>query len=73
MSDAPLPSRDSPRGDSGRPSAHGDKSYPNRLPLANSDDAPQSPWFKKLVLSLGIVALRFNDLRFLGLQRFLSN
>lgn len=73
MSDSPLPCRDGPHGDSGRPSAQGDKSYPNRLPIANSDDAPQSPWFKKLVLSLGIVALRFNDLRFLGLQRFLSN
>lgn len=48
MSDSPLPCRDGPRGD---------KSFPNRLPIANSDDAPQSPWFKKLVLSLGIVAL----------------
>lgn len=68
MSDAPLPSRDSPRGDSGRPKVQGDESYPNRLPFANSDDAPQSPWSKKLVLSLGNVILPSNDSRFASLH-----
>lgn len=69
MSDAPLPSRDSPRGgDSGRPNVQGDESYPNRLPVANSDDAPRSPWFKKLVLSLGKFTLRFHDSPFASLH-----